>query len=89
MSQSDGSQCTPFEQARNYAQWMIPNETPVVVLLEELRNKLPLFDFMFKEDVKELSREMEISIKAGEIVGVLYDKLIAQIKSLMSNHTKV
>lgn len=103
MSQSDGSQRTPFEQARNYAQWMIPNETPlwivtcnfksfeihdmnkpseppVVVLLEELRNKLPLFDFMFKEDVKELSREMEISVKAGEIVGVLYDKLIVQYK---------
>ena len=103
MSQSDGSLRTPFEQARNYAQWMIPNETPlwivtcnfksfeihdmnkpseqpVVVLLEELRNKLPLFDFMFKEDVKELSREMEISVKAGEIVGVLYDKLIAQYK---------
>ena len=103
MSQSDGSQRTPFEQARNYAQWMIPNETPlwivtcnfksfeihdmnkpseppVVVLLEELRNKLPLFDFMFKKDIKELSREMEISVKAGEIVGVLYDKLIVQYK---------
>lgn len=103
MAQSDGSQRTPFEQARNYAQWMIPNETPlwivacnfksfeihdmnkpseppVVVLLEELRNKLPLFDFMFKRDIKELSREMEISVKAGEIVGILYDKLIVQYK---------
>ncbi len=103
ISQSDGSLRTPFEQARNYAQWMIPNETPlwivtcnfksfeihdmnkpgeppVVISLEEVRNKLPLFDFMFKEDVKELSHEMEISVKAGEIVGVLYDKLIAQYK---------
>ncbi|MCM1252537.1 MAG: methylase [Clostridium sp.] len=103
MPQSDGNLRTPFEQARNYAQWMIPNETPLwivtcnfksfeihdmnkpneqplVVLLEEVRNKLPLFDFMFKEDVKELSREMEISVKAGEIVGILYDKLLAQYK---------
>ena len=101
--QSDGSLRTPFEQARNYAQWMIPNETPlwivacnfksfeihdmnkpseppVVVSLEEVRNKLPLFDFMFKENVKEISHEMEISVKAGEIVGILYDKLIVQYK---------
>lgn len=101
--QSDGSMRTPFEQGRNYAQWMIPNETPlwivacnfrsfeihdmnkpnepaVTIFLEEVRNKLPLFDFMFKKEVKELSREMEISVKAGEIVGVLYDKLLAQYK---------
>ncbi len=101
--QSDGTMRTPFEQARNYAQWMTPNETPlwivtcnfrsfeihdmnkpgeppVIVLLEEVRNKLPLFDFMFKEDVMELSHEMEISVKAGEIVGILYDKLIVQYK---------
>lgn len=101
--QSDGTMRTPFEQARNYAQWMIPNETPlwivtcnfksfeihdmnkpndppVVVMLEEVRNKISFFDFMFKKDVKEISREMEISVKAGEIVGILYDKLIAQYK---------
>ncbi|MCI8464729.1 MAG: class I SAM-dependent DNA methyltransferase [Lachnospiraceae bacterium] len=101
--QSDGAMRTPFEQARNYAQWMIPNETPLwivicnfksfeihdmnkpcdpplVILLEEVRDKLPLFDFMFKKDIKELSHETEISVKAGEIVGVLYDKLIAQYK---------
>lgn len=103
MLQSDGAMRTPYEQARNYAQWMIPNETPlwivtcnfrsfeihdmnrpnelpVIILLEEVRDKLTLFDFMFREDVKELSREMEISVKAGEIVGILYEKLIAQYK---------
>lgn len=103
MPQSDGSMRTPFEQGRNYAQWMIPNETPlwivtcnfrsfeihdmnkpnepaVIIFLEEVRNKLPLFDFMFRKEVKELSHEMEISVKAGEIVGILYDKLIAQYK---------
>lgn len=103
MPQSDGILRTPFEQARNYAQWMIPNETPlwivtcnfksfeiydmnkpsappVVILLEEVRNKLPLFDFMFQKEVKELSYEIEISVKAGEIVGILYDKLLVQYK---------
>lgn len=97
IQQSDGSMRTPFEQARNYAQWMIPNETPlwivacnfrsfeihdmnkpnenpVVIRLEELRSKLPLLGFMFQKEVKELSHEMEISFRAGEIVGILYDK---------------
>ncbi len=101
--QSDGSMRTPFEQARNYAQWMIPNETPlwivacnfrtfeihdmnkpnenpVIIRLEELRSKFSLFGFMFKKEVKELSHEMEISFRAGEIVGTLYDKLIEQYK---------
>lgn len=103
MPQSDGSMRTPFEQGRNYAQWMIPNETPLwivacnfksfeihdmnkpnepamIIMLEEVRNKIPLFDFMFKKEVKELSHETEISVKAGEIVGILYNKLIAQYK---------
>ena len=57
-----------------------PNEPAVTILLEEVRNKLPLFDFMFQKEVKELSHEMEISVKAGELVGILYDKLIAQYK---------
>lgn len=87
--QSNGSMMTPFEQARNYAHWMIldesplwviicnfqtfeihnmnkPLKAPLVVLLDEVRNKYPLFDFMFKKDVKELSYEMEISLKGGE-----------------------
>lgn len=69
--QSDGSMMTPFEQGRNYAHWMIPDETPLwviacnfqtfeihnmnkpaekplVVLLEEVRNKFSLFDFIPK-----------------------------------------
>lgn len=57
-----------------------PQEEPIVIELEEVRNKLPLFDFMFNKEVKELSHEMEISVKAGEIVGILYDKLLEQYK---------
>lgn len=109
--QSDGTMRTPFEQGRNYAQWMIPDETPlwiiacnfksfeihdmnkpnkepVVVMLEEVRNKLPLFDFMFKKEIKELSHEMEISVEAGKIVGILYEKLIAQYKDPDENSFK-
>lgn len=94
---------TPFEQARNYVHWMIPdevplwvivcnfhtfeihnmnkpNEDPVVILLDEVRKKYSLFAFMFQQEIKEISNEMEIFIKAGEIVGILYDKLLAQYR---------
>lgn len=99
--QSGGLMMTPFEQGRNYAHWMLPDETPlwivacnfksfeihdmkkpqdppVTIMLDDVRDKLSQFDFMFKKEVKELSHEMEISVKAGEIVGILYDKLLAQ-----------
>lgn len=85
------SQFLPVDEA---ARWIIvcnfksfeihdmnkPQDTPVVIELDEIRHKLPLFDFMFTKEVKELSHEMEISVKAGEIVGILYDKLLAQYK---------
>jgi len=85
------SQFLPVDEA---ARWIIacnfktfeihdmnkPQDTPVVIELDEVRHKLPLFDFMFTKEVKELSHEMEISVKAGEIVGFLYDKLLAQYK---------
>lgn len=32
MQQSDRFMRTPFEQRRNYAQWMIPNETPLWIV---------------------------------------------------------
>ncbi|SHK02086.1 DNA methyltransferase [Hespellia stercorisuis] len=99
--QSGGLMMTPFEQGRNYAHWMLPDETPlwivacnfksfeihdmkkpqdppITIMLEDVRDKLSQFDFMFKKEVKELSHEMEISVKAGQIVGILYDKLLAQ-----------
>ena len=38
IQQSDGSIRTPFEQARNYAQWMIPNETPLWIVACNFRS---------------------------------------------------
>lgn len=92
------SQFLPVDEA---ARWIIacnfksfeihdmnkPNDPPIVVLLDEIRHKLPVFDFMFNKKKKELSHEMEVSVKAGEIVGVLYDKLIKQYKDPEAEET--
>ncbi len=53
---------------------------PTKIALEELPGKYPLLEFLVKKDVKKLSREMEVSIKAGDIVGLIYDAFLKQYK---------
>ena len=54
---------------------------PVKIMLQELTNKYRLLDFIVKHDVKELSHEMTVSIKAGDIVGDIYDALRKQYRN--------
>ncbi len=51
---------------------------PQKIELPDLKTKLPLMDFLVKRDVKQLSHEMEVSIKAGDIVGLIYDAFLKQ-----------
>ena len=46
--------------------------------LPDLQTRYPLLDFLVKKEVKELSHEMEVSIKAGDIVGLIYDAFLKQ-----------
>ncbi|WP_108775617.1 DNA methyltransferase [Lactimicrobium massiliense] len=52
--------------------------TPQKISVIDLQNKYPLLDFLVKKDVKQLSHEMEVSIKAGDIVGKIYDAFLKQ-----------
>ncbi|MDD6222490.1 MAG: methylase [Lachnospiraceae bacterium] len=60
---------------------------PLKLELTDLQTKYPLLDFLIKKDVKKLSHEMEISIKAGDIVGKLYDALIKRYKDPTNEHS--
>jgi hypothetical protein len=60
---------------------------PLKIELPDLQTKFPLLDFLVKKDVKRLSHEMEISIKAGDIVGKLYDAFIKQYKDPTNEHS--
>ena len=51
---------------------------PTKILLEELPEKFHAFDFLIDETKNKLRIELELSLKAGEIVGKLYDALHAQ-----------
>ena len=54
-----------------------PNATPEVLKLEDLPEEYYRMEFLVESDtVIHLKKELEISIKAGEVVGLLYDKLL-------------
>lgn len=61
--------------------------SPTKIATKDLKDMYPLLNFLVKDDVKKVSREMEISIKAGDIVGELYDALLKQYLDPTSPHT--
>lgn len=101
--QSDGSELTPYQQARRYAaglplsmapRWIVacnfttfevhdmerPNDAPEIIQLADLEKEYHRLSFLVDDTNVHLKKELEVSIQAGEIVGVLYDKILAQYK---------
>ena len=99
--QSDGTELTPFEQAKRYAnempyskrpRWVVvsnfqsflvydmehPHSEPEEVLLENLATDYYRLQFLVNEQATHIKREMEVSIKAGDLVGRLYDEILGQ-----------
>ena len=52
----------------------------VKISLGEIPGKYPLLDILIKKDVQKIFHEMEVSIKAGDIVGLLYEAFLKQYK---------
>ena len=57
-----------------------PNDAPEVIRLADLEKEYPRLSFLVDDTNVHLKKELEVSIQAGEIVGVLYDKILAQYK---------
>ena len=99
--QSDGTELTPYQQARRYAEglplsqkprWIItcnfkefwvydmerPSGEPQKIALENLENEYYRLQFLVDEKNEHIRREEEISLKAGVLVGKLYDALIKE-----------
>lgn len=55
-----------------------PNGEPESILLKNLPKEYYRLEFIVNAENENIKKEMEISIKAGEIVGVLYDALLKQ-----------
>ena len=101
--QSDGTELTPYQQARRYAaglpvsmtpRWIVvcnfstfevhdmehPNDAPEIIQLADFEKEYTRLSFLVDDTNVHLKKELEVSIQAGEIVGVLYDKILAQYK---------
>lgn len=57
-----------------------PRSEPESILLENLHKEYYRLEFIVNNENEILKKEMEVSIKAGEVVGLLYDALIKQYK---------
>ena len=64
-----------------------PNDTPEVLRLSDLEKEWPRLRFLTDTGSEQIKREMEISLQAGELVGVLYDALLKQYKDASNPET--
>ena len=64
-----------------------PEEKPIEILLEDLPEKYHLLSFLLDATVKKITVEQQLSFKAGELVGKLYDLMLPQYKDPTSEST--
>ena len=69
----------------NFAEFYVydmeqPNGEPEVIRLENLETEYYRLQFLVDVGSEHIKKEMEISLQAGELVGVLYDALLKQYK---------
>ena len=57
-----------------------PTGEPEVIFLKDLEKEYYRLQFLVDAEDRHVKREMEISLQAGELVGVLYDALLKQYK---------
>ena len=58
-----------------------PNDAPEVIQLADLEKEYHRLSFLVDDTNVHLKKELEVSIQAGEIVGVLYDKILSQYRN--------
>ena len=69
----------------NFAQFRVydmehPNSEPAVIYLKDLEEDYYRLQFLVDTENTEIKKEERVSFKAGELVGILYDKILEQYK---------
>ncbi len=57
-----------------------PNDEPEILKLADLEKEFHRLQFLVDTGSEHIKKEMEVSLQAGEIVGMLYDALLKQYK---------
>lgn len=63
-----------------------PNDEPQEILISNLERDYHRLNFLVKTNVR-IQRELEVSIKAGELIGKLYEAILKQYKDPNSDKT--
>ncbi len=76
----------------NFAEFWVydmnnPNCEPQKILLEDLEKEYYRLEFLVQKDNTHLEREKEVSLAAGDIVGLIYDAFAKQYKDPDSERT--
>ena len=110
IKQSDGTELTPFQQAKRYSmelpyserpRWIVtcnfqsfliydmenPSGEPQEVLLKNLAKEFYRLEFMTELGNEHIEKEMEISLKAGDLVGEIYDAFSKQYLDINNAHS--
>ena len=69
----------------NFAQFRVydmehPNSEPAVIYMKDLEEDYYRLQFLVDTENTEIKKEEQVSFKAGELVGILYDKILEQYK---------
>lgn len=69
----------------NFAQFRVydmehPNSEPAVIYLKDLEEDYYRLQFLVDTENTEIKKEEQVSFKAGELVGILYDKILERYK---------
>lgn len=61
---------------------------PVKITLTDFPAKFHMLDFLLNKEVKKLTEELRLSIKAGELVGKIHDRFLEQYHDPMAKKTQ-
>ena len=64
-----------------------PNGKPGVIYLKDLEKEYYRLQSLVSTGNDDVKKEMDISLQAGELVGALYDKILAQYKDPTDPHS--
>lgn len=66
----------------------VPEDNITKIAISDLQNHYTLLDFLLSKKVKHITEEMELSLKAGELVGKIHDRFLEQYNDPMAKKTQ-
>ena len=65
-----------------------PEDSVVKIQLSEFPDRFSMLDFLLNKTVRKVTGEMELSLKAGELVGKIHDRFLEQYNDPMAKKTQ-